>query len=69
MLHRPYLPGGMVVEIAVDSITFYYIALDNLILLQGYLNDLVKSLQPDRRPTPSEEVTRVRLGVSIDPTP
>jgi hypothetical protein len=35
-LHRamwlaPYLPGGMVVEIAVDSITFYYIALDNLI--------------------------------------
>jgi len=36
MLHRamwlaPYLPGGMVVEIAVDSITFYYIALDNLI--------------------------------------
>ena len=36
MLHRamclvPYLPGGMVVEITVDSISFYYIALDNLI--------------------------------------
>jgi hypothetical protein len=35
-LHRamclvPFLPDGMVVEIAVDSITFYYIALDNLI--------------------------------------
>ncbi len=27
----PFLPDGMVVEIAVDSITFYYIALDNLI--------------------------------------
>jgi len=36
MLHRAmclaaYLPGGMVVAIAVDSITFYYIAIDNLI--------------------------------------
>ena len=35
-LHRamwlaPYLPGGMVVAIAVESVTFYYIALDNLI--------------------------------------
>jgi hypothetical protein len=26
-----YLPGGMIVAIAVDSITFYYIAIDNLI--------------------------------------
>jgi hypothetical protein len=25
----PYLPGGMVVAIAVDSVTFYYIADNN----------------------------------------
>jgi len=31
-----YLPGGMVVAIAVDSITFYYTAIENLIKLQGY---------------------------------
>ena len=31
MCLAPNLPGGMVVEIAVDSITFYYIALDNFI--------------------------------------
>ena len=36
MLHRAmslatYLPGGMVATIAIDSITFYYIAIDNLI--------------------------------------
>jgi len=35
-LHREmslamYLPHGMVVAIAVDSITFYYITIDNLI--------------------------------------
>ena len=39
-----------------------------LIYLQGYFNDLIKSLLPYPRPTPSEEVTRVRLGVSIDAT-
>ncbi len=69
MCLMPYLPDGMVVKIAVDSITFYYIALDDFILLQGYLNDLVKSLQSDRLSTPSEEVTRVRSGGSIDTTP
>jgi len=31
--------------------------------------DLIKSLPPPARPTPSEEVTRVRSGVSIDPMP
>ena len=31
--------------------------------------DLIKTLTPPPRPTPSEEVTRVRLGGSIDPSP
>jgi len=64
-----YLPGGMAVAIAVDSITFYYIAIDNLIELQGYFNDLNYLLPPPPCPNPSEEVTRVQSGGSIDPTP
>jgi hypothetical protein len=41
-LHRamciaPYLPGGMVVAIAVDSVKFYYIVLDNLIYYSSIL--------------------------------
>ena len=31
--------------------------------------DLIKTLTPPPRPTPLQEVTRVRSGVSIDPTP
>ena len=31
--------------------------------------DLVISLPPPPRPAPSEEVTCIQLGVSIDPTP
>ena len=50
-----YLPGGMVVAIAIDSVTFYYIV-------------VVELNQPYPRPTPSEEVTHIRLGVSIDTT-
>ncbi len=32
-----YLPGGMVIAIAVDSITFYYIVLDDLIYYSSSL--------------------------------
>jgi hypothetical protein len=39
------------------------------IYLQGYFNNLTKSLLPYPRLTPSEEVTYIRLGVSIDATP
>jgi hypothetical protein len=40
-LHRemclePYLPGGMVVAIAVNFVTFYYIVVVELNYLQGY---------------------------------
>jgi len=70
MLHRAmcltlYLPGGMVVAIAVNSIKFYYIVAVELNYLQGYFNDLIKSLQPYPRPTPLEEVTRIRSGVVL----
>ena len=63
-----YLPGGMVVAIAIDSVTFYYIVVVelNLLQLQGYFNFMIETLQPYPRPTPSEEVTHIRLGVSID---
>ena len=40
-----------------------------LIYLQGYFNDLIKLLLPYPRPTPLEEVTCVRLGLSIDAMP
>ena len=50
-LHRaiwlaPYLPSGMVVAIAVESVTLYYIVVVELNLLQGYFMDLIKTLTP-----------------------
>ncbi len=65
-----YLPGGMVVAITIDSVTFYYIVVVelNLLQLQGYFNLIIETLQPYPRPTPSDEVTHIRLGVSIDTT-
>jgi hypothetical protein len=57
MCLAPYPPGGMVVAIAVNFITFYCIIAVELNYLQGYFNDLIESLKPHPRPTPSEEVT------------
>ena len=37
MCLTPYLLGGMVITIAVDSITFYYIVLDDLIYYSSSL--------------------------------
>ena len=70
MLHRAmcltlYLPGGMVVAIAVNSIQFYYIVAVELNYLQGYFNDLIKLLQPYPHTTPLEEVTRIQSGVVL----
>ncbi len=61
-------PSGMVVPIAVNSITFYYIVAAELNYSHGYFNDLIELLQLYSQRTPLEEVTRVRSGVSIDPT-
>ena len=72
-LHKeiPWQIMGMIVAITEDSVTFllHRIVAVELNYLQGYFNDLIQSLQPYPRPTPSEEVTRVRSGVYIDPTP
>ena len=69
MCLAPYLPGGMVVAITVNSVTFYYIIAVELNNLQGHFKNLIKSLQPYPHRTPLEEVTLVRSGVSIDTTP
>jgi hypothetical protein len=72
-LHKeiPWQIMGMIVAITEDSVIFllHRIVAVELNYLQGYFNDLIQSLQPYPRPTPSEEVTRVRSGVYIDPTP
>ena len=64
MLHRgmclaPYIPGSMVVAMAIDSVTFYYIVAVELNYLQSYFYDLIQSLQLYPPPTPSEQVTRI----------
>jgi hypothetical protein len=71
MCLAPYLPGGMVVAIFVESATLYYIVYNRLTSFY-FITQVVsrfKFLLPlPPRPTPSEEGRHVRSGVSIDPT-